>query len=117
MNGIVRNVNSEMLFKSNPQIQLLTENCNHLYPRGGRLCEVLSSLARAPWPKPHPGVPGSSVSRPEAVAPDHPEPLFGSAVSLRQDPSPTVSARRDSVSQVSSEAADCTQPGRGGSAD
>ena len=25
-----------------------------LHPRGGRFCEVLPSLARAPWPRPHP---------------------------------------------------------------
>jgi hypothetical protein len=45
------------------------------------------------WPEPHSGVPGSSVSRSEAVASDHPEPVFGAAFSLRQDPSAAIPAR------------------------
>ena len=44
-------------------------------------------------PKPYSRVPGSSVSRSEVVARNHPEPLCGPAVSLRQDPSAPVSAR------------------------
>jgi len=62
-------------------------------------------------PKPHPGVPGSSVSRPEAVAPDYPEPLFALRFFF-------VKTLRDRIcpmrflSEVSPEAADCTESGR-----
>ena len=68
-------------------------------------------------PEPYSPVPGASVSRSQAVAWYHPEPICGSAFSLRQDASAPLPARSDSFSQASQEAADRTQSGRGRAAD
>jgi hypothetical protein len=74
-----------------------------------RIFQVLPQLARAPRSQPYSRVSGASVPRSGVVAWYYPEPLYGSAVSLRQDPSAPLSAGRDSSSQAPQEVAERAQ--------